>query len=57
LQVRAVLTKPDDSAPPFISIHAPRPPPPPPEKQEETSEPQKPQKRKRKGIPQRAPFF
>jgi len=40
--------------PPFISIQTP---PPHQEKQEETPEPQKLQKRKRKGIPHRAPFF
>lgn len=52
-QVKAVLSKPNDSVPPFISIQNP---PPPQEKHEETSEHQKPLKR-RKGIPHRAPFF
>ncbi|CAJ1970875.1 unnamed protein product [Sphenostylis stenocarpa] len=55
-KVSAALSNPDDSAPPFISIQTPRLPPP-QEKQGEISGPQKPQKRKRKGIPHRAPFF
>ncbi|KHN41051.1 hypothetical protein glysoja_013393 [Glycine soja] len=60
IQVKAVLSKLDDSVPPFISIQTPPPPPPLPpsqEKQEETPEPQKLRERKRKGIPHRAPFF
>jgi len=56
LQVRAVLSNPDESSPPFISIQTPRLPPS-QEKPEETFEPQNPQKRRRKGIPHRAPFF
>ncbi|OIW02648.1 hypothetical protein TanjilG_29424 [Lupinus angustifolius] len=67
-KVKAVLEKPNDSFPPFISIQSPSH-----ETQEETSEPQmeeateqqneetsKPQslrKRRRKGTPHRAPFF
>ncbi|KAL5125303.1 Uncharacterized protein HKD37_02G005542 [Glycine soja] len=60
-KVKAVLSKLDDSVPPFISIQTPLPPPPPlppsQEKQEETPEPHKLRERKRKGIPHRAPFF
>ncbi|XP_029125057.1 uncharacterized protein LOC109788281 [Cajanus cajan] len=52
-KVKAVLSKPNDSDPPFISIQSI---PPPQENQEGGSEPQS-QKKKRKGIPQRAPFF
>ncbi|ESW13927.1 hypothetical protein PHAVU_008G238300 [Phaseolus vulgaris] len=55
-KVRAVLSNPDESSPPFISIQTPRLPPS-QEKPEETFEPQNPQKRRRKGIPHRAPFF
>ncbi|RDY07500.1 hypothetical protein CR513_08378, partial [Mucuna pruriens] len=54
-KVKAVLSKPNDSAPPFISIQT-HPPRPSQEKQEEASELQKSLKR-RKGIPHRAPFF
>ncbi|KAK7385667.1 hypothetical protein VNO78_31444 [Psophocarpus tetragonolobus] len=53
-KVKAVLSKLDDSDPPFISSQTP---PLSQGKQEETSESEKFQKRKRKGIPHRAPFF
>ncbi|KAL2317289.1 hypothetical protein Fmac_031165 [Flemingia macrophylla] len=56
-KVKAVVSKPNESDPPFITIPSSPPPPPPPPSPQGTSEPQNLRKRKRKGIPHRAPFL